>query len=122
MTGSEIVKALKCLIGTPLKCRECPYSPRFKFPLCQQAVAKDALSLIARQKEEIELLMNENPKYNVHAYQEFLNACQSKARREFAERFLMDVQEYAPGAYYYYADLVALAKDLLKEMESESDS
>lgn len=41
--------------------------------------------------------------------------------KEFSERFLMDVQEYAPGACYYYADLVALAKDLLKGMESESE-
>ncbi len=46
MTDNDVIKALECLTGTPLKCRECPYSPRYRFPLCQQQVAKDAVSLI----------------------------------------------------------------------------
>ena len=47
LKDNEIIKALKCLFGC-VECRECPYSPRYEFPLCQQQVAKDALNLINR--------------------------------------------------------------------------
>ena len=56
MTDNEIIKTLECLCGNALNCRECPYSPRYKFPLCQQQVAKDALDLINCQQAEIEKL------------------------------------------------------------------
>lgn len=52
MTDNEIIKALKCLCWNHSKCRECPYSPRYEFPLCQRQIAKDALDLIKRQKAE----------------------------------------------------------------------
>lgn len=60
MSEKEIIKALECLCGYALKCRECPYSPRYAFPLCEQQVAKDTLDLITRQQEEIESLKVEN--------------------------------------------------------------
>lgn len=53
MTDKDIIKALECLSGFALKCRECPYSSRYKFPLCQQQVAKDALDLINRQQAQL---------------------------------------------------------------------
>ena len=56
MTDEQIVRALECLGGVALKCRECPYSPRFRFPICQQQVAKDTLDLIKRQQAEIDSL------------------------------------------------------------------
>lgn len=56
MTDKEIIKALECLCGYALKCRECPYSPRYPFPLCEQQVAKDTIDLITRQQAEIDKL------------------------------------------------------------------
>lgn len=52
MTDNEIIKALECLCWNYSKCRECPYSPRYEFPLCQRQIAKDALDLIKHQKAE----------------------------------------------------------------------
>lgn len=54
MTDNEIIKAFECLCWHHSKCRECPYSPRYEFPLCQRQIAKDALDLINRQKAEID--------------------------------------------------------------------
>jgi hypothetical protein len=59
MTDIKIIKAFECLRGDALKCGECPYSPRYRFPLCQQAVAKDGIALFNRQKAEIEELTAE---------------------------------------------------------------
>ena len=55
MTDKNIIKALECLFGC-VDCRECPYSPRYEFPLCRYQVAKDTRDLITRQKVEIERL------------------------------------------------------------------
>ena len=61
LKDTETIKALKCLFGC-VECRECPYSPRYEFPLCQQQVAKDALNLInrlqAQNKELAETVHN----------------------------------------------------------------
>lgn len=60
MTNNEIIKALECLCGVALKCRECQYSNRYQFPLCRQRVAKHTLDLIDRQQAEIDRLKIEN--------------------------------------------------------------
>ena len=54
MADNEIIKALECLCGCALKCRECPYSPIYPFPSCQRQVAKDTLALITRQQAIVE--------------------------------------------------------------------
>lgn len=51
LTDKEIKKALECLFGC-VDCRECPYSSRYEFPLCQRQVAKDTYDLITRQQTE----------------------------------------------------------------------
>ena len=56
MTDNEIIKALECLKGYALKCKDCLYSSKYAFPHCQQKVASDAHALINRQKAEIERL------------------------------------------------------------------
>ena len=53
MTDTEIIKALECLFGR-VDCRECPYSPRYEFPLCQRKVAKDTRDLINRIQARVE--------------------------------------------------------------------
>ena len=88
MTDKEIIKALECLFGC-VDCRECLYSPRYEFPLCQQQVAKDTRDLINRQQAEIEQL-----KKKVEELSEVLSdsirikykEVQSEAIEEFAEK------------------------------------
>lgn len=84
MTDNEI-KALECLCGQALKCKECPYSPRYSFPSCQRQVAKDTIVLITRQQAEIE-----NYKHLdviLHTAIDKLSAdIKSEAVKEFAER------------------------------------
>lgn len=58
MTDNEIIKALECLRGNAFDCGECPYCSCYPAP-CEQQIAKDALSLINRQKEEIKGLRDE---------------------------------------------------------------
>ena len=60
MTDNEIIKALECLKGYALKCKDCLYSSKYAFPHCQQKVASDAHALINRQKAEIERLKMDN--------------------------------------------------------------
>ena len=55
MTDNKIIKALECLRGNAFDCGECPYCSCYPAP-CEQQVAKDALSLINRQKEEVKKL------------------------------------------------------------------
>ena len=55
----DIMKALECLFGC-VDCRKCPYSPRYKFPLCQRQVAKDTRDIITRQQAEILRLKSMN--------------------------------------------------------------
>lgn len=54
MTDKEIIKALECLEGCALNCRDCPYSQGKFFPICQRRVAKDAIDLVNRQQEQLE--------------------------------------------------------------------
>ena len=126
MTDSNVIKALECLIGTPLKCRECPYSPRYQLSLCQQTVAKDALSLITRQKAENERLKKENNQFAEIG--KMYSEIKSEARREFAERLkekaswsclsCNGVDIYETKQYSINATAI---DNLLKEMESESE-
>lgn len=56
MTDKEIIKALECLTGESIPCRDCSYSANYTHFDCQRQVAKDALDLINCQKAEIERL------------------------------------------------------------------
>lgn len=87
MTDKENIKALECLAGFALKCIECPYSPRYQFPLCQRRVAKEALDLIDRQQAEIERLKIESQSLRMAAnsYKLHYNEEIVKAVRDFAE-------------------------------------
>jgi hypothetical protein len=59
MTDNEIIKALECLSGINILCKECAYHKKFHYPDCRQEVAEKALDLINRQKAEIERLKAE---------------------------------------------------------------
>ena len=52
MTDKEIIKALECLTGESIPCKDCSYSANYTHFDCQRQVAKDALDLINRQMAE----------------------------------------------------------------------
>ena len=54
----QIIKALECLTGEPMFCRECAYNGVGAFS-CRKDLAKDALSLIKELTEENERLRAE---------------------------------------------------------------
>ena len=53
MTDKEIIKALECLEGEMIPCKDCSYVNYARFD-CKRQAAKDTLDLINRQKAEIE--------------------------------------------------------------------
>lgn len=83
MTDNEIIKALECLCGNAFDCGECPYCSCYPAP-CEQQVAKDALSLITRQKEGIEWSKNRDLQAEVSEKLE--REIKAEAVKEFAER------------------------------------
>ena len=126
MTDSEIIKALECSTGKSLLCRECPYSPRYRPPLCQRAVAKDAISLINRQKAEIESLGKEVDRLSqVVMYNNGVTEMKvTEAVKEFAEKVKESFNE---NEIYYDAELLTteysiekrIFDNLVKEMVGE---
>lgn len=60
MTDTETIKALECLSGINILCKECAYHKKFHYPDCRQEVAEKALDLINRQKAELAELKSEN--------------------------------------------------------------
>ena len=83
MTDNEIIKALECLRGNAFDCGECPYCSCYPAP-CEQQVAKDVLSLINRQKEEIERLKNHD--LQVEVSEKLEREIKAEAVKEFADR------------------------------------
>lgn len=59
MTDNEIIKALECLTGEGIPCKDCPYSANYTHFDCQRQVAKDALDLINCQKAEYNNLLEQ---------------------------------------------------------------
>ena len=83
MIDNEIIKALECLRGNAFDCGECPYCSCYPAP-CEQQVAKDVLSLINRQKEEIERLKNRD--LQVEVSEKLEREIKAEAVKEFADR------------------------------------
>ena len=83
LTDEEIIKALECLFGC-VDCRKCPYSPRYKFPLCQQQVAKDTRDIIIRQQAETLRLksMNQAKLDTIHDLQTEIEGLKEKQGKE----------------------------------------
>ena len=59
MADNEIIKALECCGKNPPICIECSYKGKCNRKDCYDYLKDDALSLINRQKAEIERLQNE---------------------------------------------------------------
>lgn len=118
MTDNEIIKALECLRGNAFDCGECPYCSCYPAP-CEQQVAKDALSLINRQKAEIEKLKGSTIVSNIMESQRIKREAKAKAYKEFAEIIKdkwFDNRYDSPDV-----DFDDFISNLLKEMVGEEE-
>ena len=136
MTDNEIIKALECCIstGTELDCFKCPmaenrmcYGSNTKV---SHLVVKNAISLINRQKAEIERL-----KEHKYILEKMLSECceriakldklnetaRAKAIKEVAERAKMLQYYYSETEYTFDFDGVTVEDidNLLKEMTED---
>ena len=114
MNDNDIVKALECLGGDEVLCRECAYG-HIPYPVCKKLAAKNALDLINRQKAEIDKLRQ---KLDYENYECERCACdlldqrdraKSEAIKEFAER-LKDIDDYVSPL-----DIDNLVKEMTEE-------
>ena len=113
MTDNEIIKALECLRGNAFDCGKCPYCSCYPAP-CEQQVAKDALSLINRQKEEIEALYRINAESEKEIYEirkellgkENLEESFKRSVRDFDKRLEKTVKLERVYAYKEFAGII----------------
>ena len=135
MTDNEIIKALECLRGNAFDCGECPYCSCYPAP-CEQQVAKDALSLVIRQKEEIERLKNRD--LQVEVSEKLEREIKAEAVKEFAERLkeqdgynnhvfddcasILVPEEYLKGRDEKIKEVWTTIDNLVKEMERENNA
>ena len=134
MTDNEIIKALECLRGNAFDCGECPYCSCYPAP-CEQQVAKDALSLINRQKEEIERLKNRD--LQVEVSEKLEREIKAEAVKEFADRLkeqdgynnhvfddcasILVPKEYLKGRDEKIKEVWTTIDNLVKEMVGENN-
>ena len=117
MTDNEIIKALECLRGDAFDCGECPYCSCYPAP-CEQQVAKDALALIARQKEEIERLKNRD--LQVEVSEKLEREIKAEAVKEFADR----LKERASRGFWETDAYIGVEQieELVKEMVGKNNA
>ena len=134
MTDNEIIKALECLRGNAFDCGECPYCSCYPAP-CEQQVAKDALSLINRQKEEIERMKNRD--LQVEVSEKLEREIKAEAVKEFVERLkeqdgydnhifddcasILVPKEYLKGRDEKIKEVWSTIDNLVKEMVGENN-
>ena len=134
MTDNEIIKALECLRGNAFDCGECPYCSCYPAP-CEQQVAKDSLSLLTRQKEEIERLKNRD--LQVKVSEKLEREIKAEAVKEFAERLkeqdgydnhvfddcasILVPKEYLKGRDEKIKEVWTTIDNLVKEMVGENN-
>ena len=81
-TDEEIVKAVECCAGI-LECKNCPLIAEDN---CTYRNINYVLSLIKRQKAEIERLTEDNRRMKKYYYTHDYHECHNEAIEEFAER------------------------------------
>ena len=117
MTDNEIIKALECLRGNAFDCGECPYCSCYPAP-CEQQVAKDVLSLINRQKEEIERLKNRD--LQVEVSEKLEREIKAEAVKEFTDR----LKERASKGFWETDAYIGVEQieELVKEMVGKNNA
>jgi hypothetical protein len=124
MTDNEIIKALECCYGNKVNCNECPMW-EYEGDCFEGLMKHNALSLINRQKAEIERLHEEvdkqyeiaeaNVRAEIASGGTSCHWCEDKVRaeaiKEFAERLKSKFDPYDADYYCY-----AFVDDVVKEM------
>lgn len=116
MTDNEIIKALECC-GVDTSCEGCPYHD---VSLCQDNLCKDALSLINRQKAEIERLQGLLVEWKKagYKYADSIENIKAEAIKEFAERLKREAVTHKNfGELVYVEDIDNLVKEMVGERE-----
>ena len=104
MTDNEIIKALECCAQIQKRCSECPAWKELN--LCGSVVKSQALKLINRQKEEIDVWRSA---YDVaYSTNTELYGALKTARAETAKEFAEGLKETAMGkvAWDEYDDAI----------------
>lgn len=128
MTDNEIIKALECCTSEEIGNR-CPVIVR--------GVMKDALSLINRQKAEIESLRNIvktdflTAREQLKLFRSEIGQIRSEAIKEFASKLTprllkeMDEQGLMPPAYvkkvHAYTEIELFINEIVKEMTEDEE-
>ena len=132
MTDKEIIKALECLTGESIPCKDCSYSADYTHFDCQRQVAKDALDLINRQMAEYNNLLEqfrildcecerlEKTDENQKAEIERLPVLRDKAIKDFIE-FTQRAYIDNPFACQYCVHSVGDGRACLWKEEHEKD-
>ena len=134
MTDNEIIKALECLTGESIPCKDCPYSANYTHFDCQRQVAKDALDLINRQKAEIERYERENnekfdkwklldertKEWYAELYEEAKVVVRAEAVKEFVE--MLKEQMCQENELYKSCAKRMLPKDYQQGYEEKNDN
>lgn len=113
MSDNDIIKAIDCLRGEKIYCKECACREA-EYPKCKRDAAENTLALINRQKAEIEALKVINSTY-VATTEEIREI----AIKEFAERLKADAMPAEIGKYTYRITTTEGIDYLVKEMVGE---
>ena len=112
MTDNEIIEVFEnCIVKQRCDWQACPY---YDFDRCEEEVAKDALSLINRQKAEIERLQHTNKEISLGAVK--ILEMRDETIKAFAGR-LMNALDRHGGDYAVYG----IVDDIVKEMTSSDE-
>ena len=126
MTDNEIIKALECLAGTEIMCKDCSFS-RFESRgfACKKNVSTAAIDLINRQKAEIERL-TEAGKEAVSCFTRMesfykikckeIEIARAEAIKEFAEGLKKHFETYTDDEESNAIYMRNLIDDLVEEM------
>lgn len=122
MTDNEIIKALEECQGEP-NCGNCPYGGPYN---CFEYLREDALALIKRQQEEIDLLKMDNERMTSKVFgMAMKKVLKEKVRAEAIKEFAEKLKEYINVEDFYLQDKLLLVKkidNLVKEMGDENDA
>ena len=115
MTDNEIIKALECC--TSYDCEHCKYEPPILVPksslACNDALMKDALDLINRQRAEIEEKSNK-----LREIMPIVAELKTEAVKEFAERLKAEKWKHKNfGELVCVEDIDSLLKEMVGEQK-----
>ena len=121
MTDEMIIKALKCCLNVDSKCGDCHFS--FERHFCKNALLKQTLDLINRQKAEIEISKTKSFKQQLKKELHRLTVEEIKAEaiKDFAERLVhtLVINNEENTEFFDFSYTLETIDNLVKEMIGE---